>query len=89
VPLFLPALARGPKRERLARALSLLRPGLNLHVVHPGFATDELRAIGKPGQRRGQEAAERELAFKSLDPRGLGFLKDAGVRLTGYRGLRP
>lgn len=87
-PLFLPALARGPVRARLGRALSLLRPGLNLHALHPGLPTEELRAIGKPGQPAGAEAAERDLAFRSLDPRALAFLRRSfGARLVGYRGL--
>jgi len=75
------------KIANFAGELENLRPGLYMHVEHPGMDTPEMRAIGHRGYYT--VAEERDAVTKVFtSERVKEAVRKKGIRLIGYNGLR-
>lgn len=68
--------------ETAKQVFDALPPGLSLFILHPAADTPELRAIAPDWRGR---VADYE-AFAS--PELLAYVRESGIRVTGYRELR-
>jgi predicted glycoside hydrolase/deacetylase ChbG (UPF0249 family) len=75
------------KITNFVNALDDLKPGLYIHVEHPGMDTPEMRAIGHIGYYT--VAEERDAVTKVFtSERVKETIRKKGIRLIGYNGLR-
>jgi predicted glycoside hydrolase/deacetylase ChbG (UPF0249 family) len=75
------------KITNFVNALENLKPGVYIHVEHPGMDTPEMRAIGHKGYMT--VAGERDAVTKVFtSERVKETIRKKGIRLIGYNGLR-
>ena len=75
------------KITNFVNALDNLKPGVYIHVEHPGMDTPEMRAIGHKGYTT--VAEERDAVTKVFtSERVMETVRKKGIRLIGYNGLR-